>query len=87
MLRCPECGSAEVVDGQLSSEYQPRFLLKGLRWFSLYRPPSLTRDLFSACLSCGLVWSHVNAAELRAILDSKGSAHLKAALAKAKNGA
>ena len=83
MDKCPECGRPEIVDGHVSSE-ELRFLPKGLRWFSFYQPPVLKRgQLLSACLSCGLVWSHLNPTELRAVVDAKGSAKLKASLAKA----
>jgi uncharacterized Zn finger protein len=82
-MKCPECGCAEIVDGVVSSE-QLRFVPRGLRWFSFYQPPLLAGAQFlSACLSCGLVWSHLNPTELRAIVDAKGSAKLKAALEKA----
>lgn len=82
-MKCPDCGRAEIVDGNVSSE-QLRFLPRGLRWFSFYKPLLLARgQVLRACLSCGLVWSHVNATELRAVVDSKGSAKLKKALDKA----
>jgi hypothetical protein len=82
-MNCPECGCAEIVDGHVSSE-ELRFLPSGLRWFSFYQPPRLARgQLLSACLSCGLVWSRLEAEKLRAVVDAKGSAKLKAALDKA----
>jgi hypothetical protein len=79
-VKCPECGAAEIVDGYVSSELL-QFRPTGLRWFSLYQAPTLARgQVLSACLSCGLVWSRLNATELRAIVDAKGGSKLKAAL-------
>ena len=82
-MKCPECGCIEIVDGHVSSE-ELRFLPRGLRWFSFYQPPLLERgQVLSACLACGLVWSRLNANDLRAVVNEKGSANLKAALNKA----
>jgi len=77
---CPKCDAATVVAGRMPPPYghiDHSFQPTGMplfRWSG--SAPSCSKE-FRACLSCGLVWTHLRPEELRTFIDKHGTAKLK----------
>ena len=75
-MRCPQCGDWVTVAGAIS-ENDRVFRPSGLRFFTFLSRAVDLRDVdFFACTGCGLVWNHVDPAELRTLIDKSGSGEL-----------
>ena len=76
---CPKCDATAVVAGNMNFPGAPKFRPRGMRFFdfrlSQMNPP-LCGD-FRACLTCGLVWTHLRPEELRKFIDNHGNAEAK----------
>ena len=81
---CPICESQQTVEGQVrgTGEYTGslKFFPDGLRFFTLRKAINLVFTSFSACLSCGHLWSKVSPAELTDLLERSASNDLKSKL-------
>lgn len=79
---CPRCSSNDVATGVIMSGRHPAyyFLPNGLRWWSFraWLGVRFYPSTSNACLSCGLVWSHVSPKELSAFIERNGTAKTKA---------
>lgn len=75
---CPACGSTTLVDGGIYSNRNDdgraeRFFPKGLRLLALRHSVGLNgRHPFRACLSCGHLWSALDAEALRELMEANG---------------
>ena len=78
---CPRCASAQVARGAFRGERGRAYAFRpvGLRFWT-FRPTAvalLPRGLWEpnamGCLGCGLVWSEVDAAKLRTIIERAGT--------------
>ena len=89
MNPCPRCQSAYVTKGKFLGERGKAyaFLPSGLRFWtfggkSAALPSNgLTGPNAFGCAACGLVWSEVDAARIRAALRDAGTAETRAAFA------
>jgi hypothetical protein len=83
--RCPNCGASTVTEGRFtigsrdygSSHFEPA----GMRLFSV----RWTRGVAIAegvhcCLSCGLIWTNVDAEQLRSYIERYGNQYAKGGL-------
>jgi hypothetical protein len=92
--KCPACGSSACVVGTLGGRPAVAFQPIGLRFWTMGptlapitrapRLPGLSgiangRGL-RACADCGLVWTHVDPARLRTVIESAGKPELRAVL-------
>jgi hypothetical protein len=73
MSACPACAAEQIVEGRLlpsgDDGWVTYFYPKGLKFFAISRSVSLKDgQIFSACTSCGHVWSNVDPEELRELL-------------------
>jgi hypothetical protein len=71
MTKCYQCGGTEIVKGKIRRSgddcfSDTLFAPEGLRFLAvtLWHGTELHSESF-ACLSCGAVWSHTNANDLR----------------------
>jgi hypothetical protein len=83
-MPCPQCGSENVIPGTLEGDRgwasPVRFVPAGVPWFRWERGVPLhgggwfvsTHPAMS-CASCGLTWTRVNAARLRAFVERYGN--------------
>ncbi len=85
--KCPQCGGQALATGQCLEGWHlgkaTRFEPDGLRRFQPFRWRCSGVPLqagFTVCLACGLVWSRVVPAELRALVEQYGSESAKAQL-------
>ena len=88
--RCPRCSASTITRGSVANldglQTGPWLFVPAwrrhawLRWHKGVRLPA-SSYYFSACLSCGLVWSELSNGELRAFTERYGSADAKASLA------
>lgn len=75
---CPVCGSTRLVDGGIHTDRDDggraeSFFPKGIRLLTLQRSVRLNgRHPFRACLSCGHLWSALDAGALRELMEAKG---------------
>jgi hypothetical protein len=75
---CPACGATTLVDGGIRSDRDEsgraeRFYPKGLRLLTLRHSVGLNgRHPFRACLSCGHLWSALDAEALRDLMEASG---------------
>jgi uncharacterized Zn finger protein len=80
---CPACGSQRVVTGRVMAfgahtGNAQRFFPDGLKLLTFRRGLVLERrPVFDACTDCGHVWSSLDAAELRALVESSGGDKLR----------
>jgi hypothetical protein len=85
---CPKCGGSALTTGKAvvtargthcAKEFTPDGLQS--RWFQLrWKVETPLVGGFQACLKCGLVWSHVSAEKLRAIIENQGTDEAKSHL-------
>ena len=85
--RCPNCGASTVIEGQITRfNGQPQSRLRfepgGMRLFYLrwIRGVAITGGVH-CCLSCGHVWSSLEAEQLRSYIERYGNQHAKGKLA------
>ena len=89
---CPACGARATVRGRLSEGRPGTFTPEGLRFWTLTRTmlPLLDRHdpgasplsgSARACTGCGLVWTHVDPARLRDVVEKAGTDEARARLA------
>jgi len=76
---CPACSGIALVEGTLSfsgdDSWVTFFHPKRLRFLSFWKTVSLENgQAFTACLDCGHVWSAVDPARLRELLEKNGNA-------------
>ena len=83
MPNCPRCQSAKTVEGKHFNwiaggpqYFQP----KELRVLASASHIPVKKMGFLACADCGLLWSQVEAGDLRKLLAQSGSRSLKARL-------
>ena len=84
--KCPECGSINTVSGryldQAGAGLAPVFRPDGLKHLTLggtdVRVPS--KDRFTACLDCGLLWARIPAEKVAKVMVKKGKQKSKEAL-------
>lgn len=77
-MNCPICNSQKIVEGQIRMTgessgvmtYQPDELRAA---FMLQKSVDLVFESFSACVSCGHLWSRINPDELAALLEKRGT--------------
>ena len=81
--KCPKCQSSKVVEGKHFNwmgggpQY---FKPKELRVLTIANHIAVKKRGFWACTDCGLLWSEVDAGDLRRLLAQNGSKALKARL-------
>jgi len=84
---CPACGSRALVDGRILADGSEdgsaeKFFPSGIKLLTLQRSIRLVgRQNFRACTQCGHLWNTLDATELRALIDTKGSDELRKKLA------
>lgn len=89
---CPACGAPGSVRGRLSEGRPGTFTPDELRFWTLTVTmlPLLDRHdpgapplsgAARACTACGLVWTHVDPARLREVLEKAGTDEARARLA------
>ena len=87
MTACPRCNSGYVTEGKFLGERGKAyaFLPSGLRFWALRiksaplpNPGPLSANAYG-CASCGLVWSEVDPARIRAVLRETGTEKTRAA--------
>ena len=90
-MRCASCGEAAAVTGNIAGITDSfafnaaRFRPDGLRLLAFGSGIPLLRGLaFHACTGCGHVWSRVDPALLRDLIEESGTAASKEKLAKRK---
>ena len=78
---CPRCANSQVARGAFRGERGSAYAFRpvGLRFWT-FRPkavPLLPRGLWEpnamGCLACGLVWSEVDAVQLRTVIERAGT--------------
>ena len=83
--RCPNCGAWTVTEGRFlrysgSSIWGGlRFLPAGMRLFSFqwwFRGVAITKGIH-CCLSCGHIWTNVDAEQLRSYIERHGDQYAK----------
>jgi hypothetical protein len=90
---CPACGTSAIVRGRLTQGRPGTFSPEGLRFWTLNSGvlPLLDRSdpgappmtsTARACTSCGLVWTYVDPAVLRTVLDEAGNDETRARFAR-----
>jgi hypothetical protein len=74
MNACPQCKSSEVVDGIIpgyegsqTDSFQPATIKLGARMMR-NEIRLVNKNIFHACLNCGLTWSEVDQSELVSFL-------------------
>ena len=72
---CPRCGLAGSINGTLNpgdGVYAPLFVPNHVNAFRKSPGVTLLRVDVSACVKCGLVWSELDAADLRELIQASG---------------
>jgi hypothetical protein len=81
---CPKCQGARVVEGKhfnwIAGGSAQYFQPKELRLLCGSSHIRINKNGFLACADCGLLWSEVDAKELRALLSESGGKKVKARL-------
>jgi len=82
-MKCPGCGSEKITKGRIfnQTDYispQAFFRPKELKPFSLFGiNVRVKKNNFAACGECGLVWSVVDANELKEVITKSGRKNIK----------
>jgi hypothetical protein len=79
-MKCPECGSRTIVDGDVlgTESAAARFSPDGLRLLTFDRGVDLNGGSnFHACADCGHLWNRVNPVTLRKLILRSGTERLK----------
>ncbi len=89
--QCPKCDAKSVVAGRFSEMRGWRhqwFEPTGMRFFNfrLWVRGLSCPEPFRACLTCGLVWTHLQPEDLRTFIDKYGDTETKLKLSPSQKG-
>ena len=81
--KCPSCGFAEPIEGCFIAQIGERgvrhvFRPDGLKFLRLSGDiPVPNGERFTACPQCGLLWSSLDASQLRGVMKKHGNPDTK----------
>ena len=83
MTECPQCGSTKIFAGGhrvniVSGGHPYSFRPKGLKVVALSNADvPIRKRMFTACSSCGLLWSKIDSEKLKKVILENGTKKTK----------